>query len=196
MQRPTVSAVRASLTIASDHRNPSATLLEPPEPPEVQPATGTPVPRGDEVAGEETAQVGGDGLVRLDEEVDDGQADQDPDERLHLDRDRPEHPIREDDPVRGSVAAILKALIKTYKSKPFKAKNIDKNLSDFTVRRFDDLRAAWGEAVDLKFSKNPSMLIGNWLRDHKGQVVDGIKIMEVRKDRTGAKIWQVKKIKK
>jgi len=98
---------------------------------------------------------------------------------------------REDDPVRGSVTAILSELYEMFGSENFMAKDVDKCLSEVGRKGFADLKAAWGAAIDLKSQKGFSKPVGDWLRAHKGQVVEGIKVIEVGKDRTGVKIWRL-----
>jgi putative DNA primase/helicase len=101
---------------------------------------------------------------------------------------------REDDPVRGSVTAILRVLFEEFGSERFMAKDVEKCLSNVGNKGFADLKAAWGAAIDLKSPRRFSKPIGDWLRAHKGQVVEGIKVIEADKDRTGVKIWRIIKI--
>ena len=100
---------------------------------------------------------------------------------------------REDDPVRGSVANILKALHSAYGSEQFQAKDIEKDLNDYNGKAETAavLSEAWDAVIDIRSPKSHSKAIGNWLRSHKGQVVEGLKVIETKKDRRGVWLWRL-----
>jgi hypothetical protein len=99
---------------------------------------------------------------------------------------------RDDDPERGSLTAIVKVLIENFGTDAFMAKDVERIRTDLIkIDRASALNSAWGTALDLKPNMCQSKPIGDWLRKHKGQVINGRKIIEAGTHRTGVKKWKI-----